>query len=306
MTEDGRHIKVPEEAKKHLSRNIPLNFAAYCRHVAERRLRRRNSLEYKVRAVLPRDRTEIANLCLGGDADSDAQAVIASKIFDISVVYEALQTSVDHTISSKAFSKEMKRMIHNLKSVRRALSDDVRDRNVMELLGHNEAGELDVSEDAFEKAETLAHKAAIVSGYVDQTLFRLENMAEHFDYKSGLYGGGIPAKYAFEYAIHALGAIFEDLNTVGHKASVSEITPEQSSSGHHSYEYDSPFLRFVKAFFRIFDTDQIENREGQGFGDAVRKSARRYQAVPDLHRLLHGDSTAQHVIDFMIGVDQVK
>ena len=283
-----------------------MDFSDYCRRVAERRLRGRNSTSSKLIAVPRRDRAQIAQLCIGVEADANLQAVIASRVFDISVIYEALQISVDHTISSKEFSKEMRKLVQNLKSARRALSDDVRDGNVMELHGHYDSVELDISELAFENAETLAHKAAIVSGVVNQSLSRLESMAQHFDYKSGLYGGGTPAKYAFEYAVHALGAVFEAFNADGNKASVSEVTPKQSGVGHHTIEYNSPFYRFVEEFFHIFDSDQLQNRKKEGFGDAVRKSARRYKIAPNLHLLLHGGCKAQQVIEFMIGVDQAK
>ena len=306
MSDSGRQLAVPEQGRKHLARNIPLDFSAYCDEVANRRIRAGNRGDRRGRFVRTRERKHLVELCLETEADDVLADAITARLFDISVIYEALQISVDHMISSREFSVHIKKIIHSLRVAKRKLSDDVRDKIVRDLQGMQDVEEVDVSAEAFEGAYSLAQKAMITTQFVVQSLSRLEAMAEHFDYKSSLYGGGTPAKYAFEYAIHALGALFEEHNSANSKVSVYTKTPEQASDAHHVTDYDSPFLRFVRMFFQIFDNDQIIGRSGQGFGDAVRKSAKRYNKAPEVHLLLHGDSSAQHVIDFMIGIDEIK
>jgi len=300
-------VSVSENAKKHLARNIPTDWAGYCKQIKARHFPDGFPPRGVNRRVFERMHRNLIAICFPEEEEFGQEVpVFASKLFDISVRYQALLVSVDQTVSPSPVHKELRRLEKSMERALRALDDKARDDVVVEMGGYDSVEEIPVTKDAFDGASSLAEKVSIARNVLAVSRSQVEHMADHFDYKRRLLGRGKPSIYAFAYAVFALAELFEEHDQHGRKAAVNEKVNTQDAHWTENYRYSGPFLDFVTAFFRTHNPLQIEGHVGTGFASAVRKTAQRRKKAPELHRLLDNGAGAQEVVNFMVGIDKIR
>ncbi len=300
-------VEVPEEARKHLARNIPTDWAGYCNKIRHRHFPGGRPPMGPNSRLFERMHRNMIEICFPGQGeDRQEVSVFAGELFDISVRYQALLLTVDATLSPIPVYEELRKLMRAMDQALRALDDEARDKIVLELGGYDAIEDIPVSKDAFDDAASLAEKVSIARRVLAVSKSQVEYMTNHFDYKQGLLGRGKPSVYAFAYAIFALAEVFEQHDHQRRSANVEQ----KSTGGDHSwagnYEYSGPFLDFVREFFLKHDPSQIDNRIGSGFPSAVRKMAQKRRKAPELHHLLGDEAGPQQIVDFMIGIDQLR
>jgi len=300
-------VSVPESAKKHLGRNIPTDWAGYCRQIRTKHIPGGFPPRGVNAKVFERMHRNQISICFpeGAGALQEVGA-FATNLFDISVRYQALLITVDQTVSPVPVYEELRRVKRAFDQAVHAMEDETRDQVVVELAGYDTVEDIPISKDGFDGATSLAEKVSIAKRVLEVSRSQIAYMADHFDYKARLLGPGKPSVYAFAYAVFALADVFEEHDSQGRKAVVSEKVSSQEAHWTENYQYSGAFLDFVKAFFQTHDPQQIDDRSGSGFASGVRKLAQRRKKAPELHRLLNNDAGAQEVLDFMIGIDSLR
>lgn len=312
-SEHGPIVSVNDEAKKHLARNVPVDFAGYCTQIAKRfesdspsRSQRDRNND---RRLVVRRHTELRKICdHEDDLNNDELNEFSDRIFGIAIRYEALLTSVDRSIEPGKIHKRLTQVTAKMRNAIGFLEDETRDKIVCEMMGLDGIDELRKTLDAFETAPSLAAKVTIAEHSLKETLRVFLAMEKHFQYKGGVATAGTPAKYAFSYAVFALADVFERYDQRNRAATVSQkstAAPDDDMEWSGLFSYSGGFLQFARAFFEIYNRNEFQDRVASGFDTAVRRAAQKRKKDPELHRLLEGDATAQDVLDFMVRLDAI-
>lgn len=290
MTEDGL-FEVASDMQKHLSRNVPSDFAAYLEQV-EHSQRGNNALP--VRGVDEAIRKMGCAICSepSDELDADLKVLIQS----VGLRYEALNRSVDFTIAPRPVYEALEGVIRVMtKTAQRKLSDDYRDERVASDRGLMSIGEFEIDAVPFADAKSLAEKATMARLKLLQVAEELGEIRDHFQYKMGKNSSGKPGLYAMFYAVFALGDFFATRNEFGNKATINFF--DEIHSGR--------FLTFTHAFFAIVNP-QVANLAGDTFPESVRKIAQRRPHDPECYRLLDGKASTQDLLDFMDRIDRLR
>lgn len=300
-------VAVPDEAIKHLARNIPEDFEGYCDQIRRRFFPHGRPVHGLNSRILERMHHQLISLCFPeGMRSEEDERVMAEKLFEIYIRYEAILVSVDQSISPIPVHGQLQKLLRSIEKAMEALDDETRDSVVIEMGEYSSIDDVPVTKNAFDNANSLAEKVTIARQVIGVSLFQIKHMTEHFDYKRRLLIPGKPPKYAFAYAVFALAEVFEEYDQQERSASVNEKVSPQAAHWTDNYSYSGAFLDFVTAFFRKHNPIQIDDHIGNGFAGAVRKMAQRRKGSPELHLILHGKTKAQEVIDFMIGIDSLR
>lgn len=284
-------FEVAPDMQKHLSRNVPRDFAEYLGHV-DRTLRGNQSPSRQGVAQA------IERMARSVRIESDDQLTkeLNTLVEGVGLRYEALNRSVDFSVAPRPIYQALDHIISSMmKTADVKLADTHRDERVAADRGLMNIDEFDVGNIQFTDAKSLAEKASMARLKLLQAADELREIRDHFEYKMGKNTAGKPGHYAMIYGVFALGDFFEAKNEFGNKASVNYF--EERHSGR--------FLTFTTSFFAIVNP-QVANLAGDTFPEAVRKIAQKRSRDPDCYKLLNGHATTQDLLDFMDRVDRLR
>lgn len=300
-------VSVPEHARKHLARNIPVDWSGYCSQIRCRRFPRGVPPIGRNRFVL-NDYGRMISICFSSDMDEESQEFqsFVSALIEISVRYEALLVTVDQTVSPKPVYRVLERLKRDLSFALRSLDDESRDATVLELGGFDSIDQLPATLERFEGASSLAEKVTIARRLIELNRAQVEQMAGHFDYKRQQIGKGKPPNYAFAFAVFSLAEVFEEYDHLGRVANVVESATIRNPGWRGNYGYSGPFLEFATAFFMRHNPLQIQSHVASGFPNALRKMLQKRNKAPSLHRSLDDSAGPQEILDFMVSIDALS
>ena len=284
--------------EKHLARNVPRDFNAILE-------RQRHALigdgELPTR-VLHRFKDILKELS-PDEFDETSQSTLFNRLLDIRLRYLVLSKTLDQSVPPTPIMDALRSVKNRTRAAVRELNDDDRDEQVREL-----AGIEDISSGlaAFEKANTLAERAAIAAATVRQFDSILTEMAEFFDYKAGMMPRGNQTKFGLIYAINALAETFETWNSFDRNATINKsIIGRGDSERMGEAGYTGPFIKFIEGFFRWADDSQLDWR-GETLRDRIRRLTIERKKDPDLHRLLDGVVEVSALLEFMKRAEAVR
>ena len=311
--------------RKHLARNVPLDFMACCERVRIRlatdghRHRRpddgRRPLQadeghrhsyagLKLERVFP----GIAQTVCSTELTAEAEERVLLGLVEIEVRYVALCKTLDHSVPAAPIYQNLRMLRGRLRSAAESLNDPDRDAAVRFVSGLPEEEPIPAGIDAFRTSRSIAERAARANSTLNAMAKDIDEMIDYFDYKYGLVTRGNPSKFGLMYAVNALAALFEDESDRGLKAVVSETFTDARHRTPNARRYYGEFLNFVTNFVRAVDPQQMTpNRDiDEGFQDRVRKMAQARRKNPDLFKLLHGIVTVDVMLDFMRQTEAIK
>ena len=294
--------------KKHLARNVPLDFMACCERVRIRLAtdgQRHRHTELKLNRVYP----DIAHaICLTEMAE-DVEKRVLLGLIEVEVRYLALCKTVDHSVPAEPIYHNLRMLRGRLRTAADRLDDPDRDAAVRFVGGLSEGDPIQAGIEAFRASQSISDRAARANSTLHAMAADIDEMIAYFDYKYGLVTRGNPSKFGMLYAVNALASLFEKENDRGLKASVSEsIASGIAGRITNARRYQGDFLNFVTSFFRSVDPLQMApNRDiDEGFQDRVRKMAQARRKNPDLFKLLHGNVTVDVMLDFMRQAEAIR
>lgn len=293
--------------KKHLARNVPLDFMACCERV---RIRLTTDGQRHRHAELTLDRTypDVAHkLCTTG-LTGEAEKRVLKALIEIEVRYLALCKTVDHSVPAEPIYQNLRMVRGRLRTAEERLDDPDRDAAVRFIGGLSDEDSIPAGIEAFRESQSISERAARAKSTLNAMAAEIDEMVSYFDYKYGLVTRGNPSKFGLIYAVNALGSLFEEKNDRGLKAVVSETFTDVRHNTPNARRYYGEFLSFVTDFFRAVDPQQIApNRDiDEGFQDRVRKLAQARRKNPDLFKLLHGNVSVEVMLDFMRQAEAIK
>lgn len=299
-------IEISAAARKHLARNIPIDFAGYCDTL---RPKEAEVIE-KVRAAEKRATVTgyaaMFEVCLGANESRDSgQDDYWNELLNIATCYTAINTTIDAIVNVRQVYNSLTRLSGMVTRFIGDLEDEGRDALTLELEGYEELDKIPLNRRTFEDASSLSSKVTIARLVATAFLSQCKLMEEHFDYKQDLIERGRPSTYAFGYAVFALAEHFETWDRLGRKATVNETVTNSDAHWAENYRYTGDFLKYLEAF--LYDTDRsaLPRRDLNPLARATRKTLAKRRKRPDLHHLLKGRADAQAVLNFMSGLDEL-
>lgn len=294
--------------KKHLARNVPLDFMACCERVRIRLAtdgHRHRKTELKLSRVYP----DVAETICTTEMAGEAEKRILEGLIEIEVRYLALCKTVDHSVPAEPIYENLRMLRGRLRTTAERLDDPDRDAAVRFVGGLSDEDPIPGGIEAFRASQSISERAARANSTLNAMAADIDEMIAYFDYKYGLVTRGNPSKFGLIYAVNALASLFEEENDRGLKAVVSEsIAPGKAGKITNARRYQGEFLNLVTDFFRAVDPQQMApNRDiDEGFQDRVRKMAQARRKNPDLFKLLHGNVTVEVMLDFMRQAEAIK
>ena len=228
--------------------------------------------------------------------NSEPDAHVAMRLLEIECRFVALLRTVDQSIPVAPLFKRYG-SIH--RTTRRHTDTDIADDYVVQSLGYKTAQQVPHTIEDFRRATTLAEKALIADLMLRDFSQAVGEIAEHFDYKRGMFGRGASRTYSLAYGVLALAIEFESHNEAGRAAGVT-----LSADGRR---HEGLFLDFILAFIFVVDAGTIGLRPTDGFNERVRKIAQKRAVDLELVGLLdQADVDADTMLDFLARIDALK
>ena len=292
--------------KKHLARNVPLDFNARCERVRIR-------MHAGVRSPTQRDHSRrypgmLEALSEEAFGETEANEII-SDVHEVHIRYLVVQKTLDLSVPVKPVFNELQRLRRSLRRHIDNLADEDRDTEVRFFRSEGTAGDLPTDTGAFDAAGSISERVYIARNSFRAWSDELDRMLEYFDYKQGLVTRGNISLFATKFAVLALADIFEDRNTMGRKASVSETFDGGRRGAHNNSpnarRYTGKFLEFVTAFCQTVDPQQFTRAVDEGFQDRVRKISKARKNDAEVYKKLYGDVSVEDVLDFMRRVESL-
>lgn len=296
--------KKNEIVKKHLSRNVPIDFMAY---LEGERFALAGGLSHRARTGQKPRFAKMVELLGIEPSDDTIMNRLNSEITEIQLRYLVLSKSLDRSVPPTPAFRALQSLTQRAQQTLSVLDDPDRDEIVCHFIGLQDDDPVPATLTDFLNANSLAERMTIAHRLVEAVTGDLEEMTRFFDYKAGMMPKGPSTQFAMAYAISALADLFERENMLGRKAGINMGIRLNSENDQGEWlRYTGVFLNFMTEFFHRIDDGQLTFGAGNSLADRMRKLTKQRRKDPEIFKLLDGDVSVEDVLEFMRRVEEAK
>jgi hypothetical protein len=168
--------------KKHLARNVPLDFMACCERVRIRLTtdgQRHRRTELKLERVYP----DVPHTICTTEMTGETEKRILLGLIEIEVRYLALSKTVDHSVPAEPIYQNLRMLRGRLRTAADRLDDPDRDAAVRYVGGLSEEDPIPAGIEAFRASQSISERAARAKSTLNAMAAEIDEMVSYFDYK---------------------------------------------------------------------------------------------------------------------------